>query len=171
MDDSNQKKNGKSNSVDKDIRRYEMYDSVITNRTKKALEKMEHEFCEAHKDDSDKALIDYVLQEALRLGHAPREKEIVGWSYLAQRFGSWGDLLAAASLEKYQDGASEEEYALVVSETERQKAIFKERKLEKSIKADAHRKKMRESKLRQQEYLAAHPEARKRKKRKGDGKA
>ena len=81
-------------------RRSAIYDLVINKRTTESLQKKEHEFEDLHKSDSDKALLEYVLREALRLGHAPGEKEIVGWTFLISRFGSWDKVLSKASLKK-----------------------------------------------------------------------
>ena len=128
-------------------RRNQIYEAVINKRTTQSLQKMECEFEEFHRDDSDKALLEYVLQEALRLGHSPREKEIVGWSYLISRFGSWDKVLSKASLKKNRDGFSEGTNTLRMAEIERQKALYKEKKREKKIKAQERVKQQREKKI------------------------
>ena len=159
MDASGRKNSGNR----KDTRRYAMYDSVIANRTEAALQKMEAEFEEIHKEDDDKDLILYVHKEALRLGHTPREKEIAGWTYLVSRFGSWDRLLAKASLKPYVGSDAEGDYTLAAAEEKRQKEIYKEKKREKARKAELHRQKMKENELQKAAYLAAHPECAKKK--------
>ena len=153
----------KSRYAKKDTSRNSMYDSVIANRTETALRKMESEFEELHKEDDDNDLIAYVHKEALRLGHAPREKEIVGWTYLISRFGSWDVLLKKALLKAYTGSETEKDYSLVSAEEERQKQLYKEKKLEKARKAVIHRKKMRANELQRAAFEAAHPEYAKKK--------
>lgn len=124
-------------------RRNQIYESVINKRTTQSLQKKEHEFEELHKVDSDKQLLEYVLKEALRLGHAPGEKEIVGWTYLISRFGSWDKVLEKASLKKNKSYYSEGANTLRQAEVERQKALYRERKQEKKIKAQERLKKQK----------------------------
>lgn len=125
-------------------RRNTIYESVINKRTTQSLQKKEHEFEELHREDSDKALSEYVLKEALRLGHSPREKEIVGWSYLISRFGSWDNVLAKASLKKSREEFSGCVNTLRLEETERQKALYRERKREKKIKVQERLRQQKE---------------------------
>ena len=127
-------------------RRNQIYEAVINKRTTQSLLKMEHEFEELHRDDSDNVLVEYVIQEALRLGHVPGKEEIVGWSYLISRFGSWDKVLSKASLKKNRDGFSEGTNTLRMAEIERQKALYKEKKREKKIKAQERVKQQREKK-------------------------
>ena len=134
-----QKKDGKKKN-----RRNTLYESVINNRTTQSLRKQEQEFAELHRDDSDKTLLEYVLREALKLGHTPGEKEIVGWSYLIARFGSWNDVLEKTSLSKYKSDFPVCTNTLRLAETERQKELYRERKREKKIKAQQWLKQQRE---------------------------
>ena len=138
-------------------RRNAIYESVINKRTTQSLQKMEHEFEELHRDDSDKALLEYVLREALRLGHVPGEKEITGWTYLISRFGSWDNVLKKASLKYYKSNHSGCGNTLRIEETERQKALYKERKREKKIKAQNCLKQQKEAALRNEAWIASHP--------------
>ena len=124
-------------------RRNQIYESVINKRTTQSLLKQEHEFEELHKDDSDKALLEYVIREALKLGHVPSEKEIVGWTYLISRFGSWNGVLEKSSLKKYKSAFPGCSNTLRVAETERQKALYKEQKKAKKIKAQERLKKQK----------------------------
>lgn len=127
-------------------RRNMIYESVINKRTTESLQKREREFEELHSDDSDKALLEYVLREALRLGHAPGEKEITGWTYLISRFGSWDNVLKKASLKRHKSDRSGCSNSLRVEETERQKVLYRERKREKKIKAQKRLAQQKEKK-------------------------
>lgn len=116
-------------------RRNQIYESVINKRTTQSLQKKEHEFEELHKDDSDRTLLEYVLREALKLGHVPVEKEIVGWSYLITRFGSWNNVLEKTSLNKHKSDHPGGGNTLRQAEIEHQKILYREKKREKRIKA------------------------------------
>lgn len=143
------------------------YSTIIANRAGRELEKREQEFAEAHCADTDRELISYVCQQALMLRHSPREKEITGWKYLLERFGSWEKVLERARLNPYTVEESERDYAIVREERDRQIELHKERKRKRKIKA-AQRLKQQEQKRKEQElWLAEHPEqARKKKKKK-----
>ena len=142
METAGQKKGEKEK-----YRRNQIYEAVINKRTTQSLLKMEHEFEKLHRDDSDNVLVEYVIQEALRLGHVPGKEEIVGWSYLIARFGSWNDVLDRASLKKYKIDRRGCGNTLRMAETERQKALYKEKKREKKIKAQERVKQQREKKI------------------------
>lgn len=137
---------GRKKGEKKKDRRNQIYESVINKRTAQSLQKREQEFEELHRDDCDKALLEYVLREALRLGHAPGEKEIVGWTYLISRFGSWGNVLKKASLKNYKSNHSGDCNILRMEETERQKLLYRERKREKKIKAQKRLAQQKEKK-------------------------
>ena len=135
---------GQGKEGKKKNRRNTLYESVISNRTTQSLRKKEQEFAELHMGDSDKALLEYVLREALKLGHTPGEREIVGWTYLISRFGSWNDVLEKTSLNKHKSAIPVCANTLRLAETERQKELYRERKREKKIKAQRRLKQQRE---------------------------
>jgi len=144
------------------------YSTIIAQRAARELEKKELQFAEDHSKDKDSELILYVCQQALLLGHTPREKEIVGWRYLLERFGSWDKILIKAYLKPYPVQEPESEYAIVREERDRQIELHKERKRKRKIKA-AQRVKQQEQKRREQElWLAEHPEQARKKKKKKD---
>ena len=134
---------GQKKGEKKKDRRNQIYESVINKRATQSLQKHEHEFEELHRDDSEKELLEYVLREALRLGHAPGEKEIVGWTYLISRFGSWDKVLEKVSLKKNKGNYSGSANTLRQAEVERQKALYRERKQERKIKAQERLKKQK----------------------------
>ena len=142
------------------------YSTIIAGRVNRELEKRELEFAAAHAKDTDPELILYVCQQALKLGHSPREKEITGWQYLSDRFENWERVLLKAHLKPYPVDEPEYNYAIVEEEFDRQIALHKERKRQRKIKA-AQRLKHQEEKRRAQElWLAEHPELSKKKKKK-----
>lgn len=142
------------------------YSSVIAQRAARELNAREDAFEETHKNDTDNELIAFFHQSALHLGHTPRLKEIEGWRYLEKRFGSWDRLLVRSRLKPYSDGVPESEYALIKNERERQIALHKERKRQRKIKAAQRIKQQAQRKKEQEAYLAEHPEARKKRRKK-----
>ena len=139
------------------------YNTIIAQRAARVLAQKEQEFMEAHGKDTEAELIMYFCNEALQLGHAPREKEIIGWKYLLERFGSWDRLVLRAHLKPYPVEEPEYEYSIIKKERDRQVELHKERKRKRKIKA-AQRRKQQEQKKRDQElWLAEHPEQARRK--------
>lgn len=51
-----------------------------------------------HTDDSDAQLLDYLHRCAANLGHTPLRREVLGSTYIAERFGSWAFALTIAKL-------------------------------------------------------------------------
>ncbi len=62
------------------------------------LRKMEAEFMRRHKGDSDQKLIEYLRACADELGHIPKKREVVGFTYLKWRLGPWPRVLERAGL-------------------------------------------------------------------------
>jgi len=53
---------------------------------------------EAHTQDTDEQLLDYVRTCAAQLGHTPVIKDVTGAYYISERFGSWSLVLTCARL-------------------------------------------------------------------------
>lgn len=51
-----------------------------------------------HERDSDEQLLDYLCRCAAELGHSPLRREVLGSTYIAERFGNWAVALTMASL-------------------------------------------------------------------------
>ena len=142
------------------------YSTIIAGRVNRELEQREKEFAEAHAKDTDPELVLYVCQQALKLGHSPREKEITGWQFLSERFGGWDRVLLKAHLKPYPVDEPEYNYAIVKEEFDRQIALHKERKCQRKIKAAQRRRQQEERRKAQELWLAEHPEQAKKKKKK-----
>ena len=71
-----------------------------------ALEEQEEMFREQHKSDTDAQLLQYLRAGALRLHHTPWPGEILGGSFIQERFGSWNraqrEILRCASQKTYE---------------------------------------------------------------------
>lgn len=53
---------------------------------------------QAHKNDTEEALLKYVRQCAEERGKSPRMRDVQGGTYISQRFGSWALVLTLAGL-------------------------------------------------------------------------
>ena len=53
---------------------------------------------QAHKNDTEEALLEYVRQCAEERGKSPRMRDVPGGTYISQRFGSWALVLTLAGL-------------------------------------------------------------------------
>ncbi len=76
--------------------RNDIYESVIRRMVAQALEDQERNFSRDHAFDSDEQLIAYIREQAETLHYAPREKEIIGWKLIIERFGTWGQAIEKA---------------------------------------------------------------------------
>ena len=74
------------------------YEQHIAKRTRDALAEQDRAFAEKHAGDSLDQLAAYLRRCAGHWHKSPAPCEIVGGSYIAERFGSWSDALRAAHL-------------------------------------------------------------------------
>lgn len=51
-----------------------------------------------HENDDDEQLLEYLQHCAAALGHTPMRREVLGSTYIAERFGNWAVALAVAGL-------------------------------------------------------------------------
>jgi len=69
--------------------RHNIYEATIRRMVLQALEQQERMFREEHESDTDTELLMYLRACAIRLHHSPWPGEIVGGSYIEERFESW----------------------------------------------------------------------------------
>lgn len=74
------------------------HEQHIAKRTRAALDEQDRAFAERHAGDPLAELACYLRRCAEHWGRSPAPCEIVGGSYIAERFGSWSDALRAAHL-------------------------------------------------------------------------
>ena len=74
------------------------HEQHIAKRTRAALDEQDRAFAEHHAGDTLAELACYLRRYAEHWGRSPAPCEIVGGSYIAERFGSWSDALRAAHL-------------------------------------------------------------------------
>ena len=63
-----------------------------------ALAERDRAWAAEHEADTDAELLDYLRQCAADLGHTPMRREVLGSTYIAERFGNWSVALTVAGL-------------------------------------------------------------------------
>ena len=74
------------------------FENILRKRTEEALAQKQREFKVLHQSDTDAELIEYLRCCAGEIGHVPNACEVIGGTYLHQRFGSWDRALRLAGL-------------------------------------------------------------------------
>jgi hypothetical protein len=115
--------------------RQDIYNAVINRMVRESLEAKHNAFAKSHAQDTDQQLIAYIRTCARQLGHAPHQKEIIGWPMITDRFGTWGDALRAAKLQFPSTPNTPAQFAIMRIEVEEQKRIYRERKNQKKVNA------------------------------------
>ena len=116
--------------------RNNIYEATIKRMVKEALEAQEQEFASSRSSDSDGQLLAYLQFCAKTLGHTPWPREIVGGSLILQRFGTWEEACAKASLSKPTTPDKVTSFARCREETQRQKDAYREKKAAKKQKVN-----------------------------------
>lgn len=132
--------------------RQNIYDATIRRMVQKALEEQEQAFALDHETDTDEQLLHYLRESAIRLHHTPWPGEILGGSFIQSRFGSWSHALIQARLPAPRQMSQSQNFARVQAETERQREIYRQRKLEKK-KIAAQRRAEQAARKRKEENI------------------
>lgn len=64
----------------------------------KALAERDKQWAAEHENDDDEQLLEYLQDCAAALGHTPMRREVLGSTYIAERFGNWAVALTMAEL-------------------------------------------------------------------------
>ena len=108
----------------------------IVKRTREALQAQDETFTIEHENSSDAELIDYV-RCCVNASYTPAPCEVVGGTYIAQRFGNWSAALKAAGLPSQYKPPCENSYPRFHEEYARQEAqLMQERREKRQAKAD-----------------------------------
>ena len=124
--------------------RNNIYEATIKRMVTEALEAQEQEFAQQRSTDSDEQLLGYLRYCAAVLGHTPWPREIVGGSFIEERFGSWQNAFIRAKLPAPTTPDKVSNFARYQEETERQKVIYRQKKAEKKQKAQQRLKVQKE---------------------------
>lgn len=115
--------------------RHNIYKATIRRMVQQALDQQESDFRQQHAGDTEKDLLLYLREQAMKIQHTPWPGEIVGGSLILERLGSWERAVALAQLPVPAGKNHPGEFARVMEETERQKELYRKRKAEKKAQA------------------------------------
>ena len=127
--------------------RHNIYDAVIRKMVDQALEQQERQFRSDHETDTDAQLLWYLKQESARMGHTPWPGEVTGGTYIESRFGTWNQALYLAKLPEPNTPNKQSTFARVQAETEKQKALYRQKKAEKKLLSEQRARIQNEKKL------------------------
>lgn len=115
--------------------RQNIYEATIRRMVLQAIEMQEQQFRAEHALDTDQQLLTYLRSCAMGLHHSPWPGEIVGGSYIEQRFGTWNRALALAGLQIPHTANQQKAFIRFQEEVQRQKEIYRRHKAEKKVLA------------------------------------
>ena len=111
-------------------------------KTREALHRQNLLFPQTHKEADEQQLLQYVKDFAEELGHSPDACEVIGGSYIAQRFGGWEKVLEAAGLSSTGEISCPEKRLIYKKEFKRQlKALRQQQQVQKAQKQAERRQK------------------------------
>lgn len=111
-------------------------------KTREALHRQNLLFPQTHRDIDDRQLLQYVKDFAEELGRSPDACEVIGGSYIAQRFGGWEKVLEAAGLSGPGEIPCPEKRLIYKKEFKRQlKALRQQQQVQKAQKQAERRQK------------------------------
>ena len=126
-----------------------IYQATIRRMVTESLNKKEECFAGEHSSDTDAQLAAYLRKCAADLGYTPHAKEIVGWQYLLERFGTWEQAICAARLKLPTTPNTPSKFQLVLDEYEHQQMLYRQRKAEKKQK---HQQRLQEQAVKRKQY-------------------
>ena len=139
-----------------------IYQATIARMVRESLMQQETQFAETHKNDTDEELLAYLRKCASELGHSPYRKELVGGTYIEDRFGSWEKALIKAGISRHHTTPGKvSTFQLVIDETNRQKVIYRKRKKEKkqqSLQREITRQRLRAERQQRRSNSPKQPE-------------
>ena len=115
--------------------RNNIYEATIKRMVTQALEAQEQDFLNTHAADTDEQLLTYLCRCAASLGHTPWPGELIGGSFIEQRFGSWKNALLKAKLSHHSTLNHPSNFARIQEERANQEVIYRQRKAEKKLRA------------------------------------
>ena len=126
-----------------------IYQATIRRMVEEALTEKEKQFASDHTSNTNAQLAAYLRQSALELRHTPHAKEIVGWQYILERFGTWEKAIQAARLPLPTTPNTPSRFQLVLDEHERQQVLYRQKKADKKKK---HQQRMQKQIAQRKQY-------------------
>lgn len=122
--------------------REERLRTEAAEKTREALHRQNLLFPQTHKEADEQQLLQYVKDFAEELGQSPDACEVIGGSYIAQRFGGWEKVLEAAGLSGPGEIPCPEKRLIYKKEFKRQlKALRQQQQTQKTQKQAERRQK------------------------------
>ena len=112
-------------------RRNNYYDATIRRMVTESLQRKEEDFCRLHQKDPDDVLVHYLQEHTRILGHTPHEKEILGWTLILARFGSWQAAICKAGLSPPNTPNKISLFRCYIQEEALQKELYAQKKARK----------------------------------------
>lgn len=131
------------------------HEQHIAKRTRAALEEQDRAFAERHAGDTLPELACYLRRCAGHWHKSPAPCEIVGGSYIAERFGSWSDALRAAHLNPVYGHPHKRSNGRYQREMKRQIELYRAERDAKRAERDAKRAEREKKNLERQRVNTA----------------
>ena len=123
----------------------------VEQRVKAALREKQEAFEQAHREDSEEQLLDYVRQEAEKLRYTPNPGDLVGGPYIYKRFGNWDRVVSLCGLPKPGKLPPLKSRTIYKEEYQRQLEQFRqERRSEQETRAEAVQARKEQAKLQEE---------------------
>ena len=126
--------------------RHNIYRAAIRKMVTQALDAQEEAFELAHEQDTDEQLLDYLRGCAFKLQHTPWPGEITGGRMIEKRFGTWCRAVLLAKLPEPPPDSKHDVFARIKAEEQRQKAIYRQKKMDKKVRSQQRQKAQAEKK-------------------------
>ena len=107
----------------------DVFENILKKRTEEALAQKQREFETLHQHDSDGELLNYLRRCAEEIGRTPNACEVIGGTFLHQRFGSWDQALQRAGLGRPGPAPDFQRRWIYKQEKQRQLELHREKKL------------------------------------------
>lgn len=111
----------------------DVFENILRKRTEETLAEQQRTFEAIHRNDTDAELIAYLRSCAEAIGHAPNACEVIGGTYLHQRFGSWDRALRLAGLGRPGQAPEFQRRWIYKQEKQRQLDLHKAEKSRKQL--------------------------------------
>ena len=122
------------------------FDQHVHQRTRQSLQEKEAAFARLHQHDTDTQLLELLRQAAAELGYTPNPGEMIGGTYLLERFRNWDSAVAAAELPPQRKMHSLRDRPIYRQEYKLQAAAFQaERRAEKADRQSRQQEKARQA--------------------------
>lgn len=123
----------------------------VDQRAKAVLREKQEAFEQAHREDTEEQLLDYVRQEAAKLRYTPNPGDLIGGPYIYKQFGNWDRVVDLCGLPKPGKLPPLKSRTIYKEEYKRQLELFRqERRSEQETRAEAVQARKEQAKLQEE---------------------